>query len=41
MLDIVNAVSRKVKMDAAGWRVDRLLSMVAQIQNQPEPDLPE
>lgn len=41
VMDICNAVTRKAKMDAAEWRVDRILSMVATLQNDPAPELPE
>jgi hypothetical protein len=32
--DIVNAASREVGTDAKDWRVDRLVSMVAQLERE-------
>lgn len=32
VVDIVNAVTRETGVDAEGWRIDRLLSMVAGLE---------
>lgn len=34
VMEVVNAVSREVGGDAGGWRVDRLLSMVAGLERE-------
>lgn len=34
MLSVVNAVTRDVGLDASDWRVDRLLSMVAALEQE-------
>jgi len=40
MVDCVNAVTRETGVDAADWRVSRMLSMLAGIeQSGPEPDI--
>lgn len=33
-MHVVNAVSREMGADAAGWRVDRLLSMYAGLERE-------
>lgn len=33
MMDCVNAVTQQSKQDAAEWRVDRILSMVASLEH--------
>lgn len=40
MVDVVNVVTRETGIDAETWRYDRLLSMLAQVeQTGPKPDL--
>lgn len=42
MVDLVNGVTRQVGMDAAAWRLDRLLHMAAALAQEPDrPPMPD